>query len=191
MTVTKYDKINASFSDAAHLAARELIYPKIFKIDADKIRYEKDTLLHESERGKILDGEMGVDRIVKIACPTLSGELIFTVQERFRRPAYQSFQDVTITEWNHASNLPSELYKINAGIFLYAFYDQSKKTFTDGIAFSTTNALLNIANGGIKFNGPFMNKKQQTFIGITYREIERANCMLWRYAKADNQKRVC
>jgi len=179
MTQTKYEIKNAEFSNMAHLAARDLIYPKLFGVDKSQIEYDNGTLLNESEKGKILDGEMGVDRIVRVSCKTLSGKITFTVQERFRRPMYSGFKDVTITEWNHTSNTPSELYKINAGIFLYAFFDENTNSFLDGIAFSVTNALVGITKKTLPFSPPRMNKKQQTFIGIKYKALLDAGCALW------------
>jgi hypothetical protein len=59
----------------------------------------------------------------------LRAPLGFTIQERFRRPRYAEFQDLTLTEWNGNSNLPSELYKIRAGMFLYGYYSEEDRRY--------------------------------------------------------------
>ncbi|MFW6025147.1 MAG: hypothetical protein ACOCRX_02285, partial [Candidatus Woesearchaeota archaeon] len=86
MPQTKYEEKNGLFSNRAHQAARRLLYPLIFPSSA--LEFEAETLLHESKRGQILDGEMAVDRVVRVKRANLHKGLNFTIQERFRRPQY-------------------------------------------------------------------------------------------------------
>jgi len=175
MAKTLYQPENAKFSEIAHKAARKQIYPLIFK--THNLEFE-DTLLQTSDRGRILDGEMGVDRIVEVSVKTLHAPLVFTVQERFRRPEFVKYKDLTITEWNHASNLPSELYKINAGIFLYGYYDENEKRFIDAIAINVTDLLLVIAREKIYFT-PKLNKKQQSFLAFSFASLKKSGVVVF------------
>lgn len=181
MTATVYQKDNANYSDKVHMLARELVYPKLFGADAANITYEADTLVGQSPLGDVLDGQMGIDRIVRVSVKGLSGALSFTVQERFRRPSYAKYRDITVTEWNHASGVPSELYKIQAQIFLYGFAndEQNPTWITEAIAINTTSLIMGIVRGGINY-GTETNPKQQTFLTIPYAELESNNTVIWR-----------
>jgi hypothetical protein len=178
MASTVYETQNAEFSNAAHLAAQTLLYPAIFKTDASKLKFES-TLLEDSARGAILDGEMGVDRMVHVEVEKLHQPLVFTVQERFRRPEWLTWQDLTVTEWNNASSLPSELYKINAGLFLYAYYDETAKAFCDAICINTTGLMQCIATGGITYTKR-RNKKQQDFLAFKFDALHKAGLVTYR-----------
>lgn len=174
---TVYQPDNAAFSNRAHMAARVLLYPRIFHKPQAQLSFV-DTLLDMGERERILDGEMGIDRIVKVTVPALHSPLVFTVQERFRRPQFAKYRDLTITEWNNASNLPSELYKINAGIFLYGYYDERTGSFIDAIAINVTDLLLVITRGEIRFTCE-RNKKQQNFLGFKFADLESAGVVIY------------
>lgn len=181
---TIYEAVNQKYSDACHNLARDLVYPKLFKVAPDCITYEQDTLLGESSRGQILDGEMGVDRIVHCKVRGLTGELVFTIQERFRRPEFVKWQDLTVTEWNHATNLPSELSKINAGIFIYGYgnhSDTDKVTdFVEVLAINTTSLLYLLAIGGMTYKRG-RNKKLQSFLAFGFKELFSKRLVLYKY----------
>lgn len=180
MARTPYQKENGDYSDKAHQLAQRIIYPRLFQTHEDDITYEEDTLLEESERGAVLDGEMGIDRIVKVKVKGLNGSIPFTVQERFRRPKYASYRDLTITEWNHLSNLPSELYKIRANIFLYGYANHSDTPngFIEAIAIDTTQLLVKIARREMQYKTQ-TNPKGQSFLAFTFENLEDAGVVLW------------
>lgn len=159
MVKTLYEPINAQFSERAHQAARNVLYPIIFNRKPEELLYESASE-QQNERQVILDGEMGVDRIVKVATLDLRAPLVFTIQERFRnrygkvrpdgtRLDYTKYEDLTITEWNHASDLPSELYKINAGYFLYAYYDEENDLFLHPIMINVADLLYALTQNSI------------------------------------------
>lgn len=181
MARTLYEKDNADFSNRAHMRARDVLYPRIFNARRERLAFE-DTLLAQSERAAILDGEMGVDRIVRVTVRNLPAPLVFTVQERFRRPEFAKYQDLTVTEWNHASNLPSELYKINAGLFLYGYFDERTSVFVDAIAIGVTDMLLAIATRRLRYDRRW-NKKRQTFLALRFDDMERAGIVRFRLDK--------
>ena len=181
MARTLYEQDNADFSNRAHMRARDVLYPRIFNARRERLAFE-DTLLAQSERAAILDGEMGVDRIVHVTVHNLPAPLVFTVQERFRRPEFAKYQDLTVTEWNHASNLPSELYKINAGLFLYGYFDERTSVFVDAIAIGVTDMLLAIATRRLRYDRRW-NKKRQTFLTLRFDDMERAGIVRFRLDK--------
>jgi len=182
MSATRYDEGNAAFSNKAHAAARNVLYPLLFDAASDKLSFDNDTLLQHGERGAVLDGQMGIDRIVNVTVDKLRAPLRFTVQERFRRPNYTTYRDLTVTEWNHASNLPSELYKITADYFLYGYYDDAQGVFQEAIAISVPDLLLSVS----KHNIPYVmkpNKKQQTFLAFKFDDLDKAGLIRLWYPK--------
>jgi len=169
---TLYEQDNADFSNRAHLRARDVLYPRIFNVRREQLEFE-DTLLAQSDRAAILDGEMGVDRIVRVTVHNLPAPLVFMVQERFRRPEFARYRDLTVTEWNHASGQPSELYKINAGLFVYGYFDENSGRFSDAIVIGVTDMLFALAQGRLRYERR-MNKKQQSFLAFRFEDLERA-----------------
>lgn len=176
---TIYESRNATFSESAHLTAQTTIYPQMFNTAASNLSFEDVTMENGNIRRQVLDGEMGVDRIVKVTCASLRGPLTFTVQERFRRPEYAHWQDMTITEWNGASNLPSELYKINAGLFVYGYYDEHGNTFADAICVHVSSLLYKMATGSVRYIKGH-NKKQQDFVAFKFKDLHDADVVAWR-----------
>lgn len=178
---TQFDEKNKSFTDKCHMIAQEKFYPVVFNTTQDKIE-SVDTSLSKGEKEQILDGQMAVDRILHVTVFDLMQPLEFTIQERFRRPEYLKWQDVTITEWNRNSNLPSELYKLNAGMFVYGYANDAYKPtdLLQAYAVNTTKVLHLIATGGIKYNRQ-INPKNQYFIGIRIDELRKTGCMIAEY----------
>ena len=159
---TPYSENNQLFSDEAHLAAQNSIYPILFNVPRKLLRFTT-TSLSVGEKEKILDGEMAIDRLVSVKNQWFKAEIEFTIQERFRKPEFLKYQDVTITEWNQETNVKSELFKLNAGIFLYGYFDRESKNFLDWIAFDTAHLLYRLV-------------------------IKKPNIKTWRQAKKDKDK---
>lgn len=178
--MTPFSQADANFSGLAHEAAKRLVYPKIFP--GHEYRFEENTLMRESDMGKILDGRMGIDRVayVRPRSMHLRGWFPFTIQERFRRPSYRGYSDLTITEWNHASGTPSELYKLFANLFIYGYYDPDSDKFGDCVCVSVTKMLFFLlrAEKGEDFLVR-MNKKHQSFIAVEFRLLKERGCILY------------
>jgi len=143
MISTPYSNKNQLFSDAAHMAAQSQIYPALFNVSHEQLKFTS-TSLSMGSKEKILDGEMAVDRIISVKVKWFTGDIEFTIQERFRRKRFMRYQDVTITEWNHATNQKGELFKLNAGIFVYGYFDDIIKKIVGWIAFDTTHLLFRL-----------------------------------------------
>lgn len=166
MSKTKYSRKNAQFSNLAHACAKLLIYPKIFS--TEDLIFES-TLVGNDERNNLLDGEFAIDRIIHVPSKDekLRDPLKFTVQERFRNISYSSYRDLTITEWNYSSDLPSELYKIASGVFLYGYFDPIKLFFGEVILINTIDLLFQLSQGLIEYRIG-KNNKNQTFLTIPF-----------------------
>lgn len=177
---TPYSIDNQAFSDRAHCLAREAIYPSLFDAAADALTFDDVTGV-EAERNKVLDGEMAVDKIVNVTVHGLGAPLIFTVQERFRRPDAARFRDITITEWNNNSNKPSELYKIRAWLFLYGYYDADCNHFVGETVVVNVPALwLRLATNQIEYASGRNPRSNQRFITVSFDALREYGLVEWR-----------
>lgn len=174
---TQYSNINQIFTDEAHLAAQEKIYPCLFNTTKRNMKFIT-TSLSGGGKDRVLDGDMAIDRIIKVKVDWFRAPLEFTVQERFRRHHYAKFKDLTITEWNEATDLKSELFKLNAGIFLYGYYLQEKMEFVDWIAINTVGLLLRIAARRPRIKRETNKRSQQTFLTFKFDDLHRAGLVL-------------
>ena len=177
---TPYDQHNADFSGLAHRAALREIYPPLFACAPSALICEEGTLLAHGERGRVLDGEMGIDRIVAVTVPDFEAPLRFTVQERFRRPEYATYQDLTITAWNHRSGQPSELYKLTADLFVYGYFDAKDDCFLDYIIVPVGPMKRALARGELRFKWG-QNPKGQSFLVLTFAALAAADLILDRH----------
>lgn len=168
---TAYSTANAQFSEAAHEAAKQQVYPNLFR--SRNLRFES-TLVGTNDRNDILDAQMGVDRIVHVTVPNLQAPLAFTVQERFRKLAFQRYKDVTVTEFNHGTGQPSELYKITSGLFVYGYYDEASDSILEAIAVNTTGLLYRVARGEIHYSTRHNRRSDQSFFAFTFDALKKA-----------------
>lgn len=174
---TPYSQDNQALSDAAHLASQSAVYPFVFSCDKSRLEFEC-TSLSVGEKSEILDGEMGIDRIVRVSCLGLRRPISFCIQERFRNIKYSGFQDLTITTWNTLTNQPSELYKINAGLFLYGFYDLRSNLFGDWVMVNTAAMLLSLTSGRVQYTTRKNPRSGQEFIGLKFADLYKSGSMV-------------
>lgn len=187
MMTTPHSSDNQEFSDLAHSVAQTAIYPRLFHCDASEIRFE-NVSLSTGARGQILDGQMGVDRVAYITSPWFSrGEICHTIQERFRKPKFMHRQDLTITEYNSNSGQKSELYKINAGIFVYGYFDCESSEMLSWVAIDTTRMMLLLANGTLGFEHDFNPRSKQWFVCIKFKRLQDCDCVLATHNFATNR----
>lgn len=168
--VTPYSNDNQIFSDLAHYAAQSVLYPVLFKCDQSALTFESANV-SDGGRAAILDGEMGIDKIINVQVPMLHGPLVFTIQERFRRVKFDNFTDLTVTEYNNTTGQLSELYKMVAGIFVYGFFDDISSRFTKWVAADVNKMLYGIATGELRFSKQRNGRSNQDFIGIEVADL--------------------
>lgn len=181
---TEYTPANGEFTDAAHAAARRLVYPRVFGVGAERLSFE-DTQVGGTPRGQMFDAEYGVDRIVRVETPNLRAPLTYTVQERFRRMRHLSaYGDrITVTEWNRPSQLPSELYKIIADLMLFAFFDPGDKdrpvaAFHNVSVVNVARLKWIITRSNITWTMG-VNPKQQDYIELRVVDLAERNILLY------------
>lgn len=172
MSITIYEADNANFSNKAHMAARTKIYPSFFGVKGENISFFDTLLLDKKSKDLqgLLDGSLAIDRIIKIKTKNLNYPVEFTFQERFREPQYSFYQDITITEFNGASGMPSELYKIKANYFLYGYFDNDRDDFDEAIIINVPNLLKAITGEQIYYSFS-RNSKEQTFLTVPFKEL--------------------
>jgi hypothetical protein len=176
---TPYSTQNQLFSDCAHLAAQTWIYPALFNVPPSQLRFTT-TSLSIGEKERILDGEMAIDRIVHVKVQWFQSELEFTVQERFRKPKFAQFEDITITEWNRKTQQKSELFKLNAGIFVYGYFDEQYNTFIDWIAVNTVGLLHRLVKKQPTIQKRFNPRSEQDFLTFKFKHLEQAGLVMGR-----------
>jgi hypothetical protein len=158
MSKTKFQKENSDFSDLAHLSGLEKIYPLFFGADF----VCESTSLYKSKEYQLLDGEKKIDRLFHFSMQANS-TITISVQERFRRPKYREYRDITITEYNHASSKDSELYGIEAMYFVYGYFNPLSGGFGEVIIVNTADLLRAIVSDKIRYTRR-MNDKDQSFL---------------------------
>lgn len=175
---TPYSIENQKFSNSAHFRAIVDIYPVVFKTLPSNLEYV--STLERCEKNTILDGEMAIDYIVKAKSPFTTYPIEFTFQERFRDCKFSMYKDITITEYNFSSNLKSELYKLKANVFLYGYFNIQSSFFEEWVAIDSFKLLYNITIGNLKFDRKNNPRSNQTFITISFFQLEKHGCIISR-----------
>lgn len=172
---TRFDEKNKDFTDRAHEAAREQVYPHLFSGDE---RITDFTWTAAEERGflKELDTQYGVDLIIHVDVPEVGVNVPVYVQERFRRPEYRHNQDITVTTVNNASGQPSELGKIAAQQFVYGYYEPRLGEIQEAVCVNVPVMLRQIIDGRL-VSGSKQNEKQQDFITIPFDELKESGAL--------------
>ncbi len=182
---TPFSPENARLSKEAHVAAEKDIYPYLFRTDTEHLLFE-ETIIdtnNPNERYNILDGEQGIDYIVKVSVEKFNFPFSFSFQERFRKADYAWFRDVTITEMNENSGQPSELYKIGAGMFIYGYYDFKEKYFTEVVIINTAKMLLALARKELMYARGHNPRSNQSFITLTFENLAKAKIIECHYSR--------
>lgn len=184
MCKTEFQSENKNFSDIAHKIAAAKIYTKFLNKPLDDLTFQECNLAHGGS-GAILDGSYGIDRIARI--PWGRDKISITFQERFRRDAYIGRQDITITEWNWSSGLPSEMYKMVAQYFLYGFYNEKTEDFPFACIVDVGKMMRAFArdyetNKEIPRGG---NQKNQTFAAIPFGFLKKHQLVVFSYRNGE------
>jgi len=112
----------------------------------------------------------------------LKHPLKFLIQERFRKPSYSRFRDITITEWNLLTEKPSELYKIASGLFVYGVVKVNKNDVPCGFSsvyIMDVVKLLLWISGYIGVELEVNPRSKQRFCILKVEELRQANILLY------------
>lgn len=177
MTVgyTPYSLKNQAFSNQAHLLAQDAIYPTALKVPKESLCF----MDLPEEQARDMDYNDAIDKHVGVAVCGLHAPLIFPSQERFRKKDHAPYRDATVTEWNHNSNKPGELYKIKADIFVYGYYDNATNAFLEAIVFSVFLLKLKLARGQIAYDTGLNTRSNQTYFGFEFDELKKHGVVLF------------
>jgi hypothetical protein len=162
---TPYSQKNQEFTDQAHLCARRDIYPTLFGVPQERIKYP------ELPDAKERDYEKGIDKTLEIWVPSLDGSIKITSQERFRRPKFARYRDITITQQNNTSGLNGEIYKIEAGLFVYGYYDPERDRFIEAIACWLHPLIMSIVNEQIHQEVNLNHRSNQDFLCFKFEDL--------------------
>ena len=112
------------FSDRANALA-DVQYRDYFSRFGEVLQIERFPCGHERH---LLDREFAID--VRIHIKPLEGKLekiVFTLQEKFRRPSYQRFQDITIEYLqNRYSHELGDWSRLAVELYAYGYVDHSE-----------------------------------------------------------------
>lgn len=175
MSRTRFDQQNKDFTERAHRAAREQVYPHLFASNTD-IRFESVDR-GESDVHNALDKQLGVDLRLHVDVPSLGQSVPMHIQERFREPQYREFQDVTITKFNNASGKESEISKIAAQWLIYGYFEDTLREVQEAVCVNVPILLRRIAAGRVEYGDDKSNDKQQDFINVSFGELDRVGAL--------------
>ena len=184
---TRFEQHNQDFSNKAHAAAQSLVYTKLFGCDQAMMAFDSASVSDGGEKA-ILDGQMAVDRLVRVTVSGFREPIEYTVQERFRRHRYSAYRDITITEWNHASGKPSELYKIKCDVMTYGYYHEHENTFGEVVAIDVAAFKMALTRGKISYVRK-RTPKQQDFICIGFDALHAAGVVMAHLNKRQTVRR--
>jgi len=186
MSRTRFDESNKNFTERAHSAAREQVYPHLFKSDTD-IEFESVDR-GGSDVHDVLDQQLGVDLRLHVSVERLGQSVPMHVQERFRRPKYRDYQDVTITKFNNASGEESEISKIAAQWLIYGYFEDALGEVQEAICVNIPVLLRRIAANSVNYDDDNHNEKQQDFINISFDELDRIGALAFHLDRTKSAK---
>ena len=171
--MTHYDSGKNEQSLTAHAAAKEKIYPEIFK-GAESI-----DLAHQS--GNMYDLRDKIDVKARVKWPGHKFETVYTIQERWRAIEYERYADITITAYNTMTNTPVEYYEGIMQYFLYGYYDAEKSKFGHVVLIDFARLRYLNNRGILKQSGANNNKglKNQDFVCFSFKDLNLHDCILW------------
>ncbi len=181
---TPYSKENAKFSLLGHNNAIENVYPYFFNQYTEKFICEDTTTFNNPGdlRSKIYDGEMARDCVFLIKKDSFLSPIQISFQERFRRIKYLNYQDLTITEHNNITNIPSELHKLSCDFMLYGYYNDINNIIEQCVIIDIPRFKLKLINGElIGWNRNYNTRTEQKFITVKFDILKENDLILWEY----------
>jgi hypothetical protein len=165
---TTFSAERMDYSKRAHLAAQQQFYSHMFP---------GLPLTFEDTVSTVRDLDYAVDCIASVTRDELRAPLLFPIQERWRDPQFMGHGDVTVTEWNLLTNLPSELHKLGAHLFVYGFYDSSEDRIVAAVAVNVPTLLLALTLQKISYTR--CSREDQTFLAFPVRELRSIGAVVF------------
>ena len=182
MAQTPFSSEQKRISDKVNHENRHLIYPYIDPL-VKHIRYDYDSI--DDDIKKYLDSELGIDYSFWVSFPGFPDFMRFFAQYRYRDATqWQSCQDLTITLRNNASDLPGELSKLLAQLFVYGYYAKPTYRLVEVIVANCQKMRNGILTGTLPFkrSGEFNPRSKQPFIAVDFKNLYAQDMVLlhWR-----------
>ena len=192
---TLYDKNRAIWSGKAHnLAEKNGLYSSIFP-NASKITFEcTDMMMNEKNtRCQILDGELKIDYIGKLIIPnhrfySKIPRCVY-IQERWRTPENRHHRQITLTEFNRGTDIPSELFNIGAQFMLYGYCAQAfgeigeppkdPLDITEAIFINVGSLIEAVINETIHIVKEDCGRKRQDFVAVNFNDLRNSGIARW------------
>lgn len=179
-----FDRSRMEQTDLAHHAALEQIYPILLN---GMNYYIEDVAAKEGNRNartEAFDFHLGVDSIIHFNGNGIQ-PMILTVQERFREPCYQKYQDITITTGNNKTHQTGEAEKLAAQLFLYGYFCKEENRFIDAIAVNVMNMIMALHRQEINARRQKGNEKEQPFMSIKFDDLHRSKSVWWHLTQKE------
>jgi hypothetical protein len=175
ITATPFEPKQKEISDSIHLEYRDLLYTSLFGMMREgKIIYDAPP----DDFRDAADRHIACDCILDVPFKGLRHAMRFLVSYRFREDRYQDFQDITFTEYNHASDLPSELYKMAVHYFTYGYYDLAHRLI-EAIIIDVPDTKRAIISGRLQPKDKDVpnTRSNQTFVSYSFDDLKRLGLM--------------
>jgi hypothetical protein len=164
-------------SQRAHIAAQTQFYPRLFY----GLPLTFDDVTKTAE-----DLDYAIDVQVSVTVDGLRAPLRFAIQERWRTDlTAMRYDDLTITEWNLDTDLPSELHKLGAHLFVYGFYDKAADRIIGATAASVPRILLGLLSGQLPYDRRLRRFEDQSFITLQLDHLRKVNALLYKMPSED------
>jgi hypothetical protein len=186
---TIYQPLNAAFSEQAHRAARTLIYPALFRVSPERLEFEATQVERQPgedfshSRNSILDGDLKVDRLVRVNTSGESAPFLFTIQERFRRTKYHERygRQVCLTKRNLDTRQPSEFFNACADFLVYGWFEDQPEGgyFLDAVVIDLSRVKMALVRGELSY-GQRDNDKRQLMAVFNLDELQAVGAVVWK-----------
>lgn len=181
-----YSRANRAFTRDAAVEAARVLYPAAFGT-AIEIR---------SMDGTADDHHRGIDVVVRVPCPhPFEGYAEITVQERFRRPEFAHFRDLTMSEWDYVYDEPAELYKIEADLIAVGYFDPEAAGegwapggggLGEAVLVETARMKTALAQNRLRARRRVHKAQNRSFVTVPFDALLRAGCVFhYRPAPTD------
>ncbi|MGH3447089.1 MAG: hypothetical protein ACRDP4_05655 [Nocardioidaceae bacterium] len=154
------------FTKKAHVAAETQFYPLMWP---GGVAFEDVTKTAQ-------DLDYAIDCQLAVTVDGLKAPIRMSIQERFRQPEGMDYGDITVTEWNLDTNLPSELHKLGAQMFVYGFYDESCDHIVLAVAVDVGLMQWALAHDEL----PYVRRRRgdQSFLGFRFGALRKLGAVL-------------
>lgn len=183
MSMTPYNDKQRKISDQVHLNYRDILYSSLFGVKPDAIVYDN---LPEKFRSDA-DGYIACDCCMDVQYRGFPAGFRYLISYRFRDAArFQEKQDVTLTEWNEASNQPGELYKIAVAYFTYGYYAPDGH-LVEAVILDVCRHREAIIRDIIHYDKGYNPHNQQPFYAFKFDELKRLGIILRHFKEIDGK----